>query len=85
MIQDKVLLEILRNRFQAIGDEMASVAFRTAQPGSADPAQEFPRIDRHRTGVDQQLIALTRYVVVVVVEPAFRDPVRGGEGMQFCV
>jgi len=29
-MMDKVVLEILRNRFQAIADEMAMVAYRTA-------------------------------------------------------
>jgi N-methylhydantoinase B len=41
MIQDKVLLEILRNRFQAIGDEMASVAFRTAHTVVVKETQDF--------------------------------------------
>ena len=41
MIQDKVLLEILRNRFQAIGDEMASVAFRTAHTVFVKETQDF--------------------------------------------
>ena len=41
MIQDKVLLEILRNRFQAIADEMASVAYRTAHTVFVKETQDF--------------------------------------------
>jgi hypothetical protein len=40
-VVDKVLLEILRNRFQAIADEMASVAYRTAHTVFVKETQDF--------------------------------------------
>jgi N-methylhydantoinase B len=41
MTLDKVLLEILRNRFQAIADEMAMVAYRTAHTVFVKETQDY--------------------------------------------
>src|SRR5207248_3728996 len=64
-MMDKVTLEILRNRFQAIADEMAMVAYRTAHTVFVKETQDYATALVTPTG--EIFAAPRRYGVLIMI------------------
>jgi len=74
MMEDKVLFEIICNRFQAIVDEMAQVIFRTAHTVFVKETQDFGAIMVTNEG--EVFAAPRRYGVLNVVGTPMDDAIR---------
>lgn len=74
MIEDKVLLEILRNRFQAIVDEMAQALFRTAHTVFVKETQDYGSVLVTTKG--EIFAAPRRYGVLMMVGMPMDDAIR---------
>src|SRR5438067_12350459 len=78
---DKVLLEILRNRFQAIADEMAMVAYRTAHTVFVKETQDYATTLVSRRG--EVFASPRRYGVLTMLAMPMDDTIRAiGEDFQ---
>ena len=81
MIQDKVLLEILRNRFQAIADEMALVLVRTAHTVFVKETQDYATALVTTKG--EIFAAPRRYGVLVMIGTPMDDAIKAiGDDIQ---
>jgi len=78
LIQDKILFEILSNRFQAIVDEMAQVIYRTAHTVFVKETQDFGSVLVTVKG--EVFAAPRRYGVLNVVGTPMDDAIRCVDG-----
>src|SRR5215471_18618181 len=74
MTLDKVLLEILRNRFQAIADEMAMVAYRTAHTVFVKETQDYATTLVSRRG--EVFASPRRYGVLTMLAMPMDDTIK---------
>ena len=61
---------------------LPTVLLGSAQSRGVQSAEQFSRVDRDRAGFDQPLLSIAGDVVVIMVEAAFGNGVRRGEGVQ---